>query len=72
MMEVLTLPSRKSVVVDRMSIARIAANLGVSWHTVNAAVLTAGHRLLIADPTRPARRLAARCRMALLPVTAPS
>jgi hypothetical protein len=42
----------KSVVIDRMSIARIAAGLGVSWHTVNDAVLATGHRLLIADPTR--------------------
>jgi transposase len=42
----------KSVVIDRMSIARIAANLGVSWHTVNDAVLATGHQLLIADPTR--------------------
>src|SRR5271167_60186 len=42
----------KSVVLDRMSIARIAAGLGVSWHTVNDAVLATGHQLLIADPTR--------------------
>ena len=42
----------KSVVIDRMSIARIAAVLGVSWHTVNDAVLATGHQLLIADPTR--------------------
>jgi transposase len=42
----------KSVVVDRLSIARIAANLGTSWHTVNDAVLAAGRQLLIDDPTR--------------------
>src|ERR1700688_725659 len=42
----------KSVVIDRMSIARIAAGLGVSWHTVNDAVLATGQQLLIADPTR--------------------
>lgn len=35
-----------------MSIARIAAGPGVSWHTVNDAVLATGHQLLIADPTR--------------------
>jgi hypothetical protein len=35
-----------------MSIARIAAGLGVSWHTVNDAVLATGHQLLIADLTR--------------------
>src|SRR5699024_9680945 len=28
----------KSVVIDRMSIARVAANLGVAWHTANDAV----------------------------------
>jgi transposase len=42
----------KSVVVDRLSIARVAANLGVTWHTVNDAVLAAGRELLINDPTR--------------------
>ncbi|WP_446459543.1 hypothetical protein [Streptomyces mirabilis] len=42
----------KSVVIDRMSIARITAGLGVSWNTVNDAVLATGHQLLIADPTR--------------------
>jgi transposase len=42
----------KSLVIDRMSIARIAAGLGASWHTVNAAVLAAGRELLIDDPTR--------------------
>ena len=42
----------KSVVIDRCSIARVAANLGTSWHTVNDAVLAAGRQLLINDPTR--------------------
>ena len=42
----------KCVVIDRLSIARVAANLGASWHTVNDAVLTAGRQLLIADPHR--------------------
>lgn len=42
----------KGVVIERMSIARIAAGLGVPWHTVNDAVLATGHQLLIADPTR--------------------
>ncbi|MDS2173448.1 ISL3 family transposase [Nesterenkonia sp. CL21] len=42
----------KSVVIDRMSIARVAAALASSWHTVNDAVLAAGHQLLIADPHR--------------------
>jgi len=42
----------KSVVIDRLSIARVAAGLGVSWHTANEAVLAAGRALLIADPAR--------------------
>jgi len=42
----------KSVVVDRLSISRVAEGLGASWHTVNDAVLDAGRALLIDDPTR--------------------
>jgi len=42
----------KGVVIDRLSIARIAAGLGVSWHTVNDGVLAAGRALLIKDPGR--------------------
>ena len=42
----------KSVVIDRMSIARVAENLGTAWHTVNDAVLEAGSELLINDPAR--------------------
>ncbi len=42
----------KSVVIDRLSIARVAANLGTSWHTVNDAVLAAGREMLINDPSR--------------------
>jgi len=42
----------RAVVVDRMPVARIAASLGVSWHTANNAVLTAGRELLVEDPTR--------------------
>lgn len=42
----------KALVVDHMSISRIAANLGVAWNTANDAVLTEGHRRLINDPTR--------------------
>ena len=37
----------KSIVVDRMSIARVAANLGVAWNTASDAILTAGTELLI-------------------------
>ena len=42
----------RAVVIDRASIARVAASLGSSWHTVNDAVLAAGRALLIDDPTR--------------------
>jgi len=42
----------KSLVIDRMSISRIAAGLGVAWNTANTAVLAAGQHLLINDPTR--------------------
>ncbi|WFP16182.1 ISL3 family transposase [Citricoccus muralis] len=42
----------KSVVIDRLSIARIAASLATSWHTVNTAVLEAGRELFINDPAR--------------------
>ena len=42
----------KSVVLDRLSIARVAAGLGASWHTVNDAVLAVGRQLLIDDPAR--------------------
>lgn len=42
----------KSVVTDRLSIARVAANLGVSWHTANDAVLETGRRLLINNQNR--------------------
>ena len=42
----------KSVVINRLSIARVAANLGTAWHTVNDAVLAAGQQLLIDDPGR--------------------
>jgi len=34
----------KSVVIDRLSVARVAEGLGTSWHTVNDAVLAAGRR----------------------------
>lgn len=42
----------KSVVIDRVSIARVADNLGVSWHTANTTVLETGRRLLIDNPNR--------------------
>ena len=42
----------KSVVIDRMSIARIAANLGVAWNTAHDAILAAATELLIDGPGR--------------------
>ena len=42
----------KALVLDHLSVSRIAAGLGVAWHTANDAVLTEGHRRLINDPTR--------------------
>ncbi len=42
----------KSVVIDRLSIARVAGSLRSSWHAVNGAVLDAGPALLSDDPTR--------------------
>ncbi len=42
----------KSVVIDRMSIARVAENVGTAWHTVNDTVLEAGSELLINDHHR--------------------
>lgn len=42
----------KSVVIDRLSITRVAAGLGVAWNTANDAVLATGRHLLIKDPAR--------------------
>ena len=42
----------KSIVVDRMSIARVAANLAVAWNTACDAILAAGAELLIDTPDR--------------------
>lgn len=42
----------EAVVIDHLTVSRTAANLGVSWHTANAAILGEGHRALISDPAR--------------------
>ena len=42
----------KGVVIDRLSVARIAAGLAVAWNTANDAVLAEGTRVLIDDPHR--------------------
>jgi transposase len=41
-----------ALVVQHLTVARIAEGLGVAWNTANAAVLAEGRRLLIDDPTR--------------------
>ncbi|KZX19678.1 hypothetical protein ACH61_03224 [Rathayibacter tanaceti] len=42
----------EGLVVGHLTVARVAAGLGVSWHTANDAVLAEGRRVLIDDPTR--------------------
>lgn len=42
----------KQIVIDRLSVARVAANLGVGWNTCNDAILAAAQELLINDPGR--------------------
>ncbi|WDF34011.1 ISL3 family transposase [Arthrobacter agilis] len=41
-----------AIVVDHLTVSRVAAGLGVSWHTANTAVLAEGKRVLIDDPHR--------------------
>ena len=40
------------IVVDHLTVSRVAAGLGVSWHTANTAILAEGKRRLIDDPAR--------------------
>ena len=42
----------EALVVQHLTVARIAEALAVSWHTANDAVLAEGRRALIADPRR--------------------
>jgi len=39
----------EGVVVDHLTVSRVAAGLGVSWHTANTAIMTEGKRRLIDD-----------------------
>lgn len=41
-----------ALVVQHLTVARIAEGLGVAWNTANDAVLAEGKRLLISDPAR--------------------
>jgi transposase-like protein len=42
----------EGIVVQHLSMARVAEALGVSWNTANSAVLAEGRRVLIDDPAR--------------------
>ncbi len=42
----------EGIVIDHLTVSRVAAGLGVSWHTANTAVLAEGKRVLIDDPAR--------------------
>ncbi len=42
----------EALVVEHLTVARIAEALAVSWNTANDAVLAEGHRLLVEDPHR--------------------
>lgn len=42
----------EGIVIDHLTVSRVAAGLGVSWHTANDAVLAKGRRVLIDDPGR--------------------
>ena len=42
----------EGIVVQHLTVARVAEGLGVSWNTANDAVLTEGRRVLIDDPAR--------------------
>ena len=38
--------------IDHLSVSRVAAHLGVAWHTANNAIINEGQRLLFNDPAR--------------------
>ncbi|SQC36730.1 Transposase and inactivated derivatives [Rothia kristinae] len=42
----------EAIVIEHLTVSRAAAGLGVSWHTANTAILTAGKRRLIDAPGR--------------------
>jgi transposase len=42
----------QGIVIDHLTVARVAAGLDVSWYAANAAVLAEGRRALIDDPAR--------------------
>ena len=42
----------KHIVIDRLSIVKIAGILGVAWNTCSDAILASAQELLFGDPTR--------------------
>ena len=42
----------EGIVIDHLTVSRVAAGLGVSWHTANTAIIAEGRRRLIDDPHR--------------------
>lgn len=42
----------EGIVVQHLTVARVAEGLAVSWNTANNAVLAEGQRVLINDPER--------------------
>ena len=42
----------EGIVVQHLTVARVAEGLGVAWNTANSAVLAEGQRVLIDDPSR--------------------
>lgn len=41
-----------AIVVDHLTVTRVAAGLGVSWYTADSAIIAEGRRRLIDDPAR--------------------
>lgn len=41
----------EGIVVQHLTVARVAEGLGMSWNTANDAILAEGQRVLISDPT---------------------
>lgn len=42
----------QGIVVDHLTVSRVAAGPGMSWHTANSTILAEGKRRLIDDPHR--------------------
>ena len=41
-----------AIVLDDLSVSRVASHLDVAWHTANNAIINEGRRLLFNDSTR--------------------